>query len=108
MEANAYFADRQIMRHNGNKYGNDGLSKTRFVCGKLNCWSTKHALHERIQEYRKNKSICQFMVSPYNHHTVENEDEETVDAFNDIAAHFIVLDERHGNDDSGFSDVKKK
>lgn len=96
------------MRRNGNKYRNNDSSKTCFICDKLNFWSTEYAPHKRLKVYRRNKSIRQFIVSLYNDHTVETEDEETADAFDDTAAHFIVLNEQHGNDESIFLVVKKQ
>lgn len=57
MEPNAHFADCRIMRRNDYHYCNTSRLKKCFVCGMLNCWSTKHAPPEWLQPYRKNKSV---------------------------------------------------
>lgn len=103
----AHFVDRRVVRGNSNRQGHEEKAtkvshgKKCFVCGRPGCWSSNHPPKERLQAYRKNKSIRQYFATLRDEESSEEEDVNVADAVEDVIAHFIDIN--HDDSQTGTS-----
>lgn len=65
------------------------------MCNRSDCWSTKHSTNERLtkerlEAFRKNKTIRQFITSLDDEgNTTDDEDHQLFEALEDVIAHIV-------------------
>jgi hypothetical protein len=98
-ETVAHYVDRRYMSSGPSKLSGPSRPnrpKKCFVCGRPGCWSTNHSTKERLQAFRGNKVLRQFVTSLDDGETDE-EDCALADTLEEITAHIIDVNYSHAN-----------